>query len=313
MIQTLTQHLKLPVIVAPMFLVSGPELVLACCQSGLIGSFPALNQRSSQGYEQWLQQLQSQLKPGDAPFAVNLIVHKTNPRLTADLELTVKYKVPLVITSLGAASEVVEAVHSYGGLVFHDVTNVRFAEKALQANVDGLIAVSAGAGGHAGTYHPFAFISELKAMTDKPIIASGCISNGASILAAQASGAELAYMGTRFIAAQESLASDAYRDMLVHSSARDIVYTPKISGVHANFLQPSLTAAGIDLATAATPSMNAEEELSGESKAWKDIWSAGQGVGAIDRIEPTADIVATLKGEYQQAVMAMQTATRSYL
>lgn len=303
MLENIKQRLTLPAIVAPMFLVSGPELVVACCQAGVVGSFPALNQRSSAGYEQWLTEISAQLSPSSAPFAVNLIVHKTNPRLGADLDLTVKHRVPIVITSLGAATEVVDAVHSYGGLVFHDVTTLRFAEKALQAGVDGLIAVSGGAGGHAGSYNPFAFITELKQLTDKPIIASGCISNGASILAAQAAGADLAYMGTRFIAAKESLASSAYQSMLIDSSAKDIVYTPKISGVHASFLAPSITAAGVDLTNTPTPKMDAEKELSGDAKAWKDIWSAGQGVGAIHSVEPVSTIVAQLRDQYRQAVI----------
>lgn len=294
-------RLSLPVIAAPMFLVSGPELVINCCKSGVVGSFPALNQRSSDGYEQWLQEVQAALTEEDAPFAVNLIVHKTNPRLAADIALTVKYKVPIVITSLGAAKDVVDAVHSYGGLVFHDVTNVRFAKKALEAGVDGLIAVCAGAGGHAGTYNPFAFISELKQLTDKTIIASGCISNGDSILAARACGADFAYVGTRFIAAKESLASQPYKDMLLEKTAADIVYTPKISGVHANFLKPSVDAAGIDLDNTPTPAMDAEHELSGEAKAWKDVWSAGQGVGAIVSYETVAEIVDKFKNEYTQA------------
>lgn len=309
----ISQKLSLPVIAAPMFLVSGPELVIQCCKSGIVGSFPALNQRTSEGFEEWLNQIEEALDEQDAPYAVNLIVHKTNRRVEADLKLVVKHKVPIVITSLGAASEVVDAIHSYGGIVLHDVTTVRFAEKALEAGVDGLIAVCAGAGGHAGTYNPFAFIHELKQLTDKPIIASGCISDGASVLAAQAAGAELAYMGTRFIAASESMASERYRDIVQSSSAKDIVYTPKISGVNANFLQPSITAAGIDLSAIETPTMDAESELSGDSKAWKDIWSAGQGVGAISKTEPTAEIIATLKSEYREALGRLTGIAQPYL
>ena len=277
--QTISNNLALPLIVAPMFLVSGPELVIQCCKSGVVGSFPALNTRTTEAFRQWLTEIEAALVDQDAPYAVNLIVHKTNRRLEADLKVVVDHKVPIVITSLGAAKEVVDAIHSYGGIVLHDVTTTRFAEKALTASVDGLIAVCAGAGGHAGTYNPFAFIDELKSLTDKPIIASGCISSGASILAAQAAGAEFAYMGTRFIAAKESLAQADYKTMLIGSSAKDIVYTPKISGVNANFLQPSIRAAGLDLSTLNTPTMDAETELSGDSKAWKDIWSAGQGCG----------------------------------
>jgi len=293
--------MSLPVMAAPMFLVSCPKLVIESCNAGIIGSFPALNQRTSAGYEDWLNEIEAALTPDHPPFAVNLIVHKTNPRLKPDLDITVKHRVPIVITSLGAAKEVVDAVHSYGGLVFHDVTTVRFAKKALEAGVDGLIAVCCGAGGHGGTYNPFAFISELKAITDKPIIASGAISNGNSVLAAQAAGADLAYMGTHFIAAEESAASDSYKQMLLNSSAKDIVYTPKISGVNANFLLPSVQASNIDLAEVETPTLDAEEELSGEAKAWKDIWSAGQGVGGIKQVEPLRQIVQRLRDEYHQA------------
>lgn len=305
MLEVFKKRMSLPVMVAPMFLVSCPRLVVESCKAGVIGSFPALNQRTSEGYEDWLNDIESALDPDDPPFAVNLIVHKTNPRLAADLEITVKHRVPIVITSLGAVSDVVDAVHSYGGLVFHDVTNLRFAEKALAAGVDGLIAVCCGAGGHGGTYNPFAFISELKAITDKPVIASGAISNGRSVLAAEAAGADLAYMGTHFIAAQESAASAPYKEMLIASSAKDIVYTPKISGVHANFLIPSVQASNIDLATIDTPTLDAEEELSGEAKAWKDIWSAGQGVGGVSTVMPLAEIVSTLKDEYRQAYQAL--------
>lgn len=312
MLASLEGRLNLPVFAAPMFLISCPELVVACCKNGIVGSFPALNQRTSEGYEQWLEEIKSQLTENDAPFAVNLIVHRTNPRLQADLELTVKHQVPIVITSLGAAKEVVDAVHSYGGLVFHDVVNTRFAEKALDAGADGLVAVCAGAGGHAGTYNPFAFISELKQMTDKPIIASGCISNGASILGAQAAGADYAYMGTRFLAAAESQTRDDYRDMLFESHAKDVIYTPKISGVPANFLLPSISKEGIDLNTAEIPTMNSDDDFSGEAKAWKEIWSAGQGVGAIEKTEPTADIITRLKTEYKAALTELETKAKAF-
>ncbi|BFM06813.1 nitronate monooxygenase family protein [Halioxenophilus aromaticivorans] len=271
-----------------------------------------LNQRTTEGVDRWLTEIEESLVEQDAPFAVNLIVHKTNHRLEADLNVVVDHKVPIVITSLGAAKEVVDAIHSYGGIVFHDVTTTRFAEKALTAGVDGLIAVCAGAGGHAGTYNPFAFIDELKSLTDKPIIASGCISSGASILAAQAAGADLAYMGTRFIATKESLAGADYKAMLIGSSAKDIVYTPKISGVNANFLEPSIRGGGIDLTTLDVPTMNAETELSGDSKAWKDIWSAGQGVGAISDVALTKDIITNLKSEYRQALDKLNQSARAY-
>jgi nitronate monooxygenase len=304
----LVNKLRMPIVAAPMFLVSGPELIIAACREGIIGSFPALNQRQTKGYEDWLIQIRDGLQQAEqegqrsAPYAVNLIVHHSNSRLPVDLEMTVKYQVPLVITSLGIDRSVVDAVHSYGGLVFHDVVNMRFAEKALDAGVDGLIAVCAGAGGHAGTYNPFAFITELRALTDKTILASGAISNGASILAAQACGADLAYLGTRFIVAKESLAKEHYQQMLLDSSAKDIVYTPKISGVPANFLQASIEAAGLDLNRSTTPRMNMGEKLDSDAKAWVDILSAGQGVGGITQIDSVAQICSQLSKEYDAAL-----------
>lgn len=304
----LVNKLRMPIAAAPMFLVSGPELIIAACREGIIGSFPALNQRQTKGYEDWLIQIRDGLQQAEqegqrsAPYAVNLIVHHSNSRLPVDLEMTVKYQVPLVITSLGIDRSVVDAVHSYGGLVFHDVVNMRFAEKALDAGVDGLIAVCAGAGGHAGTYNPFAFITELRALTDKTILASGAISNGASILAAQACGADLAYLGTRFIVAKESLAKEHYQQMLLDSSAKDIVYTPKISGVPANFLQASIEAAGLDLNRSTTPRMNMGEKLDSDAKAWVDILSAGQGVGGITQIDSVAQICSQLSKEYDAAL-----------
>lgn len=304
----LVNKLRMPIAAAPMFLVSGPELIIAACREGIIGSFPALNQRQTKGYEDWLIQIRDGLQQAEqegqrsAPYAVNLIVHHSNSRLPVDLEMTVKYQVPLVITSLGIDRSVVDAVHSYGGLVFHDVVNMRFAEKALDAGVDGLIAVCAGAGGHAGTYNPFAFITELRALTDKTILASGAISNGASILAAQACGADLAYLGTRFIVAKESLAKEHYQQMLLDSSAKDIVYTPKISGIPANFLQASIEAAGLDLNRSTTPRMNMGEKLDSDAKAWVDILSAGQGVGGITQIDSVAQICSQLSKEYDAAL-----------
>lgn len=309
----LTNSLSLPIIAAPMFLVSSPQLVIECCRNGIVGSFPALNQRSSEGYEAWLEEIQSELAPQDAPYAVNLIVHKTNSRLESDLDLTVKHKVPIVITSLGAVKEVVDAVHSYGGLVFHDVTTVRFAERALEAGVDGLIAVCAGAGGHAGTYNPFAFIPELRVLTDKTIIASGCIGTGGGVLAALNCGADFAYVGTRLIAANESLASDAYKDMLIQTQAADIIYTPKISGVNASFIRSSIQAAGIDLNVVETPAMDIEHELSGNAKAWKDIWSAGQGVGQITQLQSVGDIICSLSEEYQTALQRSRDICAKYV
>jgi nitronate monooxygenase len=238
-------RLTVPAIAAPMFLVSGPDLVVEACRAGVVGTFPALNQRTNEGYAAWLDEIATRLADADpasgrrpAPFGVNLIVHRTNTRLREDLETTVRHKVPLVITSLGAVSDVVDAVHAYGGVVLHDVINLRHAEKALDAGVDGLIAVAAGAGGHAGTFSPFAFMAELRAMTDKLIALSGSISHGREIAAARVLGADFAYLGTRFIATRESMADEAYKAMLLSSSAKDIVYTPAISGVHANFLRP---------------------------------------------------------------------------
>lgn len=297
-------RLKLPLVSAPMFLVSGPELVIETCKAGVIGTFPALNQRDSNGFEAWLQEVSEALE-GDteaAPYGVNLIVHKTNPRLQADLELCVKYKVPLIITSLGAVSDVVDAIHSYGGIVFHDVINIRHAKKASSAGVDGLIAVCAGAGGHAGTLSPFALLAEIRKFYDKTVLLSGSLSKGSDILAAEVMGADLAYMGTRFINTQESRASDSYKKMIVDSSAADIVYTKEVSGVNANFLSPSLEQAGVDLANfTKTDDVDFGEELSEDAKAWKDIWSAGQGVGSIDNVPTVFELIESLQDEYTAA------------
>src|SRR6218665_1595267 len=226
----LEQRLRLPVVAAPMFLVSNPQLVLACSNNGIVGSFPALNQRDSSGFKAWLDEINAGLQPDAAPYAVNLIVHNTNPRLQADLAICVEQRVPIVITSLGAVKEVVDAVHSYGGLVFHDVTTRRHAEKAAEAGVDGLIAVAAGAGGHAGTWSPFALVAEIRQFFDKTLLLAGCINHGPEILAAQLVGADLAYLGTRFIASQESHAPDAYKQMLLGAKAADIVHTAAVSG-----------------------------------------------------------------------------------
>ena len=235
----LEQRLRLPVVAAPMFLISNPQLVLACCRNGVVGSFPALNQRDSQGFKAWLEEIEAGLALLDnpAPYAVNLIVHNSNPRLEADLAICIEHKVPIVITSLGAAKEVIDAVHSYGGLVFHDVTTRRHAEKAAQAGVDGLIAVAAGAGGHAGTWSPFALAAEIRQFFDKTLLLAGCLNHGHEILAAQTLGADLAYMGTRFIATRESHAPDAYKQMLLASRAADIIHTPAVSGVPASFMR----------------------------------------------------------------------------
>jgi len=301
----LQQRLRLPVVAAPMFLVSNPQLVLACCNSGVVGSFPALNQRESSGFRAWLEEIQAGLHDDAAPYAVNLIVHHSNPRLQDDLAICVEKRVPIIITSLGAVKEVVDAVHSYGGLVFHDVTTRRHAEKAAEAGVDGLIAVAAGAGGHAGTWSPFALIAEIRQFFDKTLLLAGCLNHGHEILAAQLLGADLAYLGTRFIATQESHAGEAYKQMLLDAKAADIIHTPAVSGIPASFMRQSLQAAGYDLQRLQDKGeVNYGEKLkpvSDEAKAWKTVWSAGQGVGDIDDLPSVAELVARLDTEYRAA------------
>ncbi|MES0873367.1 NAD(P)H-dependent flavin oxidoreductase [Sinimarinibacterium thermocellulolyticum] len=298
-------RLRIPAIAAPMFLVSNPKLVTACCQSGVVGTFPALNQRTTAGLVEWLETLNATLTDKDAPYGVNLIVHKTNPRLQADLEQVVKHKVPLVITSLGAVSEVVDAVHSYGGVVFHDIVNQRHAEKAAKAGVDGLIPVAAGAGGHAGVVNPFALVPEIRSIFDGYIALSGCISSGRGIAAARALGADFAYMGTRFIATQEANAADAYKQMLIDAGSADIVYTAAISGIPASFLRASIVKAGLDPDNLKPKSeINLGEELDA-AKAWRDIWSAGQGTAEIRDIPPAAELCARLVREYEQTCKAL--------
>ena len=305
-------RLSLPVIGSPMFIVSGPELVIAQCKAGIVGSFPALNARPAEVLEQWLQRITAELdeyrashpdKPV-APFAVNQIVHQSNDRLQHDVEMCVKYKVPIVITSLRAPNEVVDAIHSYGGIVLHDVINIRHAKKALEAGVDGLILVCAGAGGHAGTLSPFALVSEVRQFFDGPLALSGSIAHGRHILAAQAMGADFAYMGTRFIATQEANAVPGYKQMLVDSAAGDIVYSSLFTGVHGNYLKKSIIAAGMDpdnLPEADKSTMSFGSGGSSKSKAWRDIWGAGQGVGLIEDVPSVADLVARLKREYDAA------------
>ena len=301
----LQQRLRLPVVAAPMFLVSNPQLVLACCNSGIVGSFPALNQRDSSGFRAWLEEIQAGLHSDAAPYAVNLIVHHSNPRLQDDLAICVEKRVPIIITSLGAVKEVVDAVHSYGGLVFHDVTTRRHAEKAAEAGVDGLIAVAAGAGGHAGTWRPFALIAEIRQFFDKTLLLAGCLNHGHEILAAQLLGADLAYLGTRFIATQESHAGEAYKQMLLDAKAADIIHTPAVSGIPASFMRQSLQAAGYDLQRLQDKGeVNYGEKLkpvSDEAKAWKTVWSAGQGVGDIGDLPSVAELVARLDAEYRAA------------
>jgi nitronate monooxygenase len=304
------KDLSLPVIAAPMFLISGPKLVVECCKNGIVGTFPALNQRTSEGFEEWLIQIKTELQQFEketgkkaAPFGVNLIVHPTNPRLEADVKLCIKHKVPLVITSLGAVSMVVDAIHSYGGVVFHDIIKKRHAEKAAEAGVDGLILVSAGAGGHAGNINPMSLVAEVKKIFNKTIILSGCISTGRDVASAMQMGADLAYMGTRFINTEESKATDEYRKMIVEAGASDVVYTAAISGVHANFLAASLRAAGIseeDLKK--DHKIDFGKELNTEAKAWKTIWSAGQGVTTINDVLPVSKLVGNLKIEFKTAI-----------
>ncbi len=304
------QDLSLPAIAAPMFLISGPDLVIECCKNGIVGTFPALNQRTSEGFEEWLIQIKSELDSWEketgkkaAPFGVNIVVHPTNPRVEADVKLCVKHKVPLVITSLGAVQMVVDAIHSYGGLVFHDVIKKRHAQKAAGAGVDGLILVAAGAGGHAGTINPMTLVAETKTFFDKTIILSGCISNGRDIASAMQMGADLAYMGTRFINTTESRAPEEYRDMIIDAGASDVTYTAAISGVHANFLTKSLEAAGLtaeDLKK--DQKIDFGKELDTEHKAWKTIWSAGQGSALIADKLSVAELVGNLKSEFKSAI-----------
>ncbi len=309
----LSRNLRLPLVAAPMFLISGPELALACCREGVIGSFPALNQRTSEGFEAWLVQMNTELarlrqdQPESplAPYAVNLIVHRTNPRWQADLELCVKHEVPIVITSLGAASQVVDAVHGYGGLVFHDVTNQKHARKAAEAGVDGIIAVAAGAGGHAGTINPFVLVHEIREVFDGLILLAGGLSHGEDLLAAEALGADLAYVGTRFINTEESQADDAYRNMIIEAVSADIIHTPAVSGIPASFMRQSLEAAGYPMDKLhQAGDIDYGEKLKpvdDEAKAWKTVWSAGQGVSQIHDVLTVQALVQRLSDEYQQA------------
>jgi nitronate monooxygenase len=297
-------RLRLPAVAAPMFLVSGPELVIAASKAGLLGTFPALNQRSSEGFDEWLGTIGAALadSPGAAPYGVNLIVHRSNPRVEADLALCVKHKVPVVITSLGAVADLVEEVHAYGGVVFHDVINRRHAEKAAEAGVDGLILVCAGAGGHAGTYNPFAFLPEIRRFFAKTILLAGGISSGRSVAAARMLGADLAYLGTRFIATKESLAPDAFKEMILAGNAADIVYTSAISGIHGSFLKESIRSVGLDPDNLPAGGHGYKAKVGDEQKAWKHVWSAGQGVGSIDDVPSVAALVDRLEREYREAL-----------
>ncbi|MDK1493341.1 nitronate monooxygenase family protein [Sinorhizobium sp. 7-81] len=302
---------RLPVVGAPLFIVSHPRLTIAQCKAGVIGSFPALNARPQAQLDEWLAEITETLADHDAkhpdrpaaPFAVNQIVHKSNARLEQDLMLCVKYKVPIVISSLGAVPEVNAAIHSYGGIVLHDVINNRHANSAIRKGADGLIAVAAGAGGHAGTLSPFALIQEIRAWFDGPLLLSGAIATGGAILAAQAMGADMAYIGSSFIATEEARASDAYKQMIVDSSAADIVYSNYFTGIHGNYLKPSISAAGMDpdkLPEADPSKMDFGSAAEG-AKAWKDIWGCGQGIGAVREIGTVAELIDRLEREYAAA------------
>lgn len=305
------KNLKTPIIGAPMYIVSGKELVLAQCKAGIVGSFPALNARGEGEFENWLQFLTTEIDRHNqsnpdspaAPFAVNQIVFKSNARLQQDVELCVKYKVPIIITSLGANPQVNDAIHSYGGIVLHDIINQRFAKKAILKGADGLIAVAAGAGGHAGALSPFALIQEIRQWFDGPVALSGAISTGGAVVAAQAMGADFAYIGSPFIATKEANATDQYKQMVVDSNADDIVYSDFFTGVSGNYLKPSIAAAGLDadnLPAGDISSMSFGSEAS-ESKAWRDIWGCGQGIGAVIEVQSVAERVAQFTTEYAAA------------
>jgi nitronate monooxygenase len=317
----LRDRLRLPVIGSPLFIVSGPELVIAQCKAGIVGSFPSLNARPISQLDEWLAEITETLADHDrahpeapaAPFAVNQIVHKTNNRLEEDVELCAKYKAPILITSLGAREDVNAAAHAWGGVVLHDVINDRFAHKAIEKGADGLIPVAAGAGGHAGQLSAFAFVQELREWFDGPIALSGSIANGRAVLSAQAMGADLAYVGSAFVATQEARAAQGYKDMIVASRGDDIVYTNLFTGVHGNYLRPSIVAAGLDpdnLPQADPSKMNFGSGGNQEAKAWRDIWGCGQGIGAVKHIPTAAELVARLSSEYEaaKAELAQKTA-----
>ncbi len=311
-VQELKSKLQLPAIAAPLFIISNPDLVIAQCKAGIVGSFPALNARGEGVLEQWLEKIITALAEHDkahpdspsAPFAVNQIVHKSNNRLDSDIALCVKYKVPITITSLGANAELNQAMHSVGGIVMHDVINQKYAHKAIEKGADGLVLVAAGAGGHAGQLSPFALVQETRAWFDGPIALSGSIATGGAILAAQAMGADFGYIGSAFIATKEANASEAYKQAIVEGSGEDIVYSNLFTGVHGNYLRPSIVNAGFDpdnLPVSDPSAMNFGSGGNTEKKAWKDIWGCGQGIGAIEAVKSTADFVADLKAQYKQA------------
>ena len=307
MLPAILQNLRLPMIGAPLFIVSTPDLVIAQCKAGIVGSFPALNARPPSLLAEWLDRITTELgeyntknpEAPAAPFAVNQIVHRSNSRLDEDLELCVQFRVPITICSLGARQDVYAAVHSYGGIALHDVINTTFARKAIEKGADGLIAVAAGAGGHAGTLSPFALVQEIRAFFDGPLVLSGAIATGGAILSAQAMGADLAYIGSAFIATTQANAAPSYKQMIVAGHADDIVYTDPFSGVPGSYLKPSVRAAGYD--PDHLPAARGQMDLSGESRAWRDIWSAGQGIGAVTDVVPVAALVARLEQEYRAA------------
>lgn len=309
----LENNLRVPVLGSPLFLVSGPELVIAQCKAGIIGSFPALNARPAEVLDDWLTRINTELEEYKAanpdaivaPYAVNQICHASNDRLMQDMETCVKHKVPIIITSLRPPAEIVEAAHSYGGVVYHDVINVKHARKAAEEGVDGLILVCAGAGGHAGALSPFALLREVKEWFDGTVLLSGAIGDGFCVASALAMGADLAYMGTRFIATEEANADQGYKDMLIQSAADDVVYSSLFTGVMGNYLKPSISAAGLDpnnLPEADKTKMNFGSGGNMKTKAWKDIWGSGQGIGAIQDVEPVEAVVARLEAEYREAV-----------
>lgn len=313
MLTQLTASTTLPVIGSPMFIISGPELVIAQCQAGIIGAFPALNARPAEALREWLEKITTTLADYNArhpqqpaaPFAVNQIVHPSNDRLEHDIALCAEFKVPLIITSLHAPNRVVEQVHAYGGLVFHDVTTLRHAKKAIDAGVDGLILVCQGAGGHAGRLNPFAFVAEVRQFYEGPLVLAGAITKGEQIVAAQALGVDLVYMGTRFIATQEANAQAAYKQMVLEATAGDIVYTNLFTGVHGNYLRQSIELAGLDpdaLPESDKTAMRYGSGGSSKAKAWRDIWGAGQGVGGVHTRNSVAEEVATLREDYQKAL-----------
>jgi len=300
----LKARMQLPVIGSPLFIISNPDLVIAQCKAGIIGSFPSLNARPLPQFEEWLIRLNAEISPEDAPYAVNLIVHKSTDRLMADLELCVKYRAPVIITSLGAREDVNQAIHSYGGVVLHDVINNRHARKAIEKGADGLIPVAAGAGGHAGTLSPFALIQEIREWFDGPVALSGAIATGQAVLAAQAMGADFGYIGSAFIATTEARADERYKDMIVSSGASDIVYSDLFTGVSGNYLRPSIVNAGLDpdnLPKGDYSTMNFGSGGNTDAKAWKDIWGCGQGIAAVKAVLPAADLIARLKREYAAA------------